>query len=84
MSHVPYELIARRVEGGVQGDGELHHAQARSDVATGTRAYVDEARADLVGEGEEFPPTERPHVRRRLNAFEYCHDQTGRSSSNCL
>ena len=50
MPDVPDELVARRVEGVVQRDGQLDDAEAGADVAAGARADVDEARAHVVGE----------------------------------
>ena len=35
MSNVPHELVARRVEGVVQRDRQLDHAEAGADVAAG-------------------------------------------------
>ena len=36
MPHVPHELIARRLEGMVQRNRELHHTQPRANVAAGS------------------------------------------------
>ena len=50
VADVPHELVARRVERVVQRDGQLDDAEPRADVAAGSRADVDQARAHVVGQ----------------------------------
>ena len=45
---VPDQLVAWRVEHRVQRHGQLDHAEPRADVATGSRAHVDQALANLL------------------------------------
>ena len=83
VADVPDELIARRVERGVQRDRQLDDAETGADVAAGARADVDQARANLVGERLQLVATQRADVGRRMDAVENRHAAT-RSESVIL
>ncbi len=53
VADVPHDLVARRVERVVQRDGQLDDAEPGADVASGARADVDQARANVVGQSGE-------------------------------
>ena len=50
MAHVPDDLVAGRIELVEQRDGQLDHAEAGADMATGDGAALDQPVADLLGQ----------------------------------
>jgi hypothetical protein len=74
---VPDQLVAWRVEHGVQSDRQLDHAQPGADVATGPGAHVDESRTDLVRQRAELVAGEGLEVGRRREAIEQAHGRRG-------
>jgi hypothetical protein len=66
MADVPDELVAWRLEDVVERDRQLDHPQPGADVATGARADVHHALADIRGKRAELVARERAQVQRRL------------------
>ena len=64
VADVPDQLVAGRVEDGVDGDGQLHHAQARAQVPAGLGDGGDGLGPQLVGEPLQLGVREAAHVRR--------------------
>src|SRR2546425_573713 len=73
MAHVPYDLVARRVEAVAKRDGQLDHSQAGADVPAGLGHDVDQPAAHLVREGLQLILRQRPDVFRSVNPLEQCH-----------
>jgi hypothetical protein len=48
--HVPHQLVVGRIEGVVQGHGELHHAEAGTEVAALHAHHVDDEIAEFPAE----------------------------------
>jgi hypothetical protein len=63
MTHVPYELIAGRVEDAMQRDRELDDAEASADVTARPRAHIDEAGANFLREQRKLLATDAAQVR---------------------
>jgi hypothetical protein len=74
MAHVPDQLVARRIEGVVQRDGQLHDAKAGTNVAAGARAHVDQTLADLLRQLRQLVTREAADIVRRVNRFEQRHE----------
>ncbi len=60
VSHIPDQIVVRRVEGVMQGDGEFHDAQARAQMSRILGAVVDDFPAYFLtdfGQGvfRDFP-----------------------------
>ena len=70
MADVPYELVARRSERGVERDRELDHAEAGADVAARARDDVDEPCPHLVGERAKLVAGEGAKVGGRGDTVE--------------
>jgi hypothetical protein len=70
MSDVPYQLVPRGREGGVQRDGQLDDAQPSADVPARARADVDEARTHLVGERAQLVSRAGAKVGGRVDLIE--------------
>jgi len=64
VAHVPHQLVVRRIEDRVQGDGEFHHAEPGADVPAGARAHVDEPVAEILREDAQFIAREATDVSR--------------------
>lgn len=48
--HIPYDRVLRDVENGVQGDGQLHHAEIGGEVAAVLRKGMQQLLADFPAE----------------------------------
>ncbi len=48
VADVPHDAVARRLQLGVEGDGELHRPEARAEVTAGARDGVDDRLAHLL------------------------------------
>jgi hypothetical protein len=70
MADVPHELVVGSLEDVVQGDRQLHDAEAGPDVATRARADVHHARANVVGERAQLVAGQGPKVGRGSDAVE--------------
>jgi hypothetical protein len=73
MTYVPHQLITGSLEHAMQGDRQLDDSEARADVATGSRADVNEARANLLSENGKLLAIQATQVRGGLNSIEYRH-----------
>ena len=70
VARVPQQHVTGGVEGPVEGQGELHHAQVRAQVAPGGRDRVDDERPDLRGEDLQLLRCEGPEVVGTVDVFE--------------
>src|SRR5262245_23929449 len=59
----------------MQRYGELDDTEPGSDVAARTRTDVDQPVTNLPRDEPQLVPRERPEVHRRIDAFEYGHDE---------
>ena len=73
MSGIPDDLVARRIEHAMQGDGELDGAKARANVATGLLHALHGEVADLGAEREELVAVQDLEVAGVLDPFEDAH-----------
>ena len=48
MSHIPYDLVLRQVQGQVQGHGQLHGAQIGAQMPSGNADFLDQKPPDLL------------------------------------
>ncbi len=48
VAHVPDQAVVGRIEHVVQGDGELHHAEARAEVTAGHGDGADRLRTQFI------------------------------------
>ena len=67
---VPQDDVAGGVEDTVQGQGELHRAQIRSQVAAGRGHRVDDERPDLLAQLDELLVVQALDVGGRLDALQ--------------
>ena len=67
---VPHELVGRRLEGPVQRDGQLDHAEAGPEVPAVDRHDIDDVTSELVAELRQLLDAERADIGRRLDASE--------------
>ncbi len=65
---VEEDLVLRRVEDPVQGDGQLDHAEVGPEVSAGLGDGVDEERPDLFGELLQLLGGEPVQVTRSVDA----------------
>ena len=70
VADVPHQAVARCVEHGMQGHGQLHRAQVGTQMATGLGDAVDHVGAQLRGHGLEFRTRQAPQVGRVVHARE--------------
>ena len=67
---VPQDHVAGGVEGPVQGQGELDHAQVGAEMAAGGRHRVDDELADLGGQERQLLGAEGTEVGGAVDVFE--------------
>ena len=72
MGDVEDELVRRRVEDVMQGDGGLGEAQVRADVSAVAADAVQYGVAHFVGDGFQFADLELAQVGRGVDLF-YVH-----------
>ncbi len=77
---VPDDLVAGTLEQAMQGDGQLHDAERRSQVAAGVRHGRDDRLADLPGELRQLS---RRHPAQVGGALEVRKDGHGQDGSCC-
>ena len=65
--------VRRRVEDPVQGDGELHHAEVRAEVAAGARHRLDQDVTDLAGQSGELVSGECFQISRACDGLQHPH-----------
>ena len=65
--HVPDDPVVRRVEGGVQRDGELDRAEAPREMAPHLGAERDQVLAQLAGDLGELGTPERAQRARLID-----------------
>ena len=65
--HVEDDLVLRRIEDVVQGDGRLDHAQIGADVAAVSAQFLQKRRADLVRQRFELLHRKSFHVLRSVD-----------------
>jgi len=68
---VPDDPVDGRVEGPVEGDGELHDAEVGAEVAAPDGHRPDEEVPDLGGQLGELVAGELPKVARLLDRFQH-------------
>ena len=73
VGHVEDEAVAGRVEDAMQGDGQLNHAEVRSDVASVAGRDRDEALPDLGGELRQAFGRQGADVVRAADGIEQRH-----------
>ena len=71
---VPEDLVARRVQQRVQGDGDLARAEVRAEVTADLPHRVDQEVADLLGDLLELVLGEVVEVLRAVDAVEDGHE----------
>ena len=54
MAHVPNDAVVRGIEDIVNGNGQLHGAQVRTQVTTGFGNTVEQEGPELMGQGFEL------------------------------
>ncbi len=67
---VPDDPVVRGVEGAVQGDGQLDHAEVGAEMAAGPGDGVDQELPDLAGQPGQLGGREGSQVRRGCDAGE--------------
>ena len=82
MPDVPDQLVARRLEGIVERDGQLHDTQPRTDVPARARADVDHALAHVAGEGLQLLASQGPQIGGGIDPFENGHVRNLRGALN--
>ncbi len=70
---VENDLVYRRVEHPVQGDGQLHHAQVGPQVAAGPRHDLDQQVPDFTGQDRQLAGVQLLHVARAGDGFQQGH-----------
>jgi hypothetical protein len=68
---VPDDAVDRRVQGPVQGDGELDHAEVGAEVSAADGNRPDQEVPDLGGQLGELVAAELPKVARLLDRFQH-------------
>ena len=71
--HVPDEPVARRVEGVVEGDGQLDRAQTGARVAAHARHRLKDVLAHLVGDRLQLFGAQTAQVRGRVYLIQEFH-----------
>src|SRR5579884_2035785 len=73
VARVPHDLVLRRVEQVVQGDGQFHHAEVGCEVPADVRDHTDDLFADLLAELGE-PLRRKPfQIRRAVYGLQQRH-----------
>ena len=70
VAHIPDHLVVVEVKGLIQGQGELHHPQAWSQVAAAGGHHLEVALAHLAGNGLEFCSAEAVQLIRMAQLAE--------------
>ena len=70
VAHVEDELVLRRIEHIMHGDGQLHHAKVWPQVPAGARQGLNQPLTDLPGQGLQLSQRKAFDVRRRFNLVE--------------
>ncbi len=73
MADVPEDLVRRRVQQRVQGDGDLARAEVGAEVPADLPHRVDQQLAHLLGDLRELVIRERMQVLRAVDAVEEGH-----------
>ncbi len=70
MAHVEENLVGWRFEDGVQGDGQFHHAEVRTQVAAGLRKRLNKKGTNLFGQIGHLRGLQALEIGRRLNRLQ--------------
>ena len=74
VADVEDEAVGRRIENGMQRDGQLHHAEIRPEMAAGLGQDGDQFLADFLGQGGQFLQRDFFDVGGGINGVEKaCH-----------
>ena len=77
MAHIPDQLIGGRVEHMVQGDGQLHHAEARTEMPAGLRYGINRLAAQIIRELLQLLRRHASAVSGRLHTVEHRSGRVG-------
>ena len=75
VTDIPDHLVAVEVEGLIEGEGELHHPQARPEVTAAGGDHLEVLLTDLAGDRLEFRGTQTVQLIRVIQLAEV-HDHT--------
>lgn len=70
VADIPDEAVVRRIKNGVDGDGELHNAEARAEMAAGFGNGLDHVAAEFFGEDFKLLVVQALHVGGDVNPVE--------------
>ena len=68
---IPDNRVFRRIKHPVQCDGQFNRPQIGSQMASCPGYMLNQKLADFITEPADFPVTQRPQIRRRLDAVQY-------------
>ncbi len=70
MPDIPDQTVIRRIEHGVNGDGQFDNAKTRAKMATGGGHGIDRFTAQFVGKLFQLRIVKAAHIRRGMNPVE--------------